>query len=172
MGDRSGAIETERGRPPCACSRRLVEKSSAGSGRGYVAPVARRDEPVTMASDKVVYGITNRPGNDSREERQPPETTHVAGYSQARGRADQHTFVVCTGVFHPDHRVSVRNLWMTRANVAADVALQGGKAQCVLALVPENELHARGAEAAVAVVEQQWCRTRRTLRTQRTRFTV
>jgi hypothetical protein len=44
---------------------------------------------------------------------------------------------------------------MAGANLVTCLALERGKSQHVLSFVPENELHARGAEAARAVVQQK-----------------
>ena len=108
-----------------------------------------------MAGDEIVHGVTNRARDDPGEQSQPPGTTHIAGDSQAGGGSDEHALVGAGWIVDPDHRVNVCDGWVTRADLAAQVAVERRKAQRMLALMPQDELHCRGAESAGAVVQEK-----------------
>lgn len=107
-----------------------------------------------MAGDEVVYGVTNWPRNDPRDDSQPPETAHVTRDPEAGVGTDRDLLFAAARMLDPDHRLHVRDAGMTRANLPARVAVERGEAKRMLPLVPEDELHRGGAEAAGAVVQQ------------------
>ena len=109
-----------------------------------------------MAGDEVVHSIANGTGNDPGERRQPPRATHVPRNPETRRRTDQHALLAALGgTLNPDHRIDVHGFGMTRANLTAHAAVERSKTQRMLPLMPEDELHRLGAEAAGAIVQEK-----------------
>lgn len=108
-----------------------------------------------MAGDEIVDGVTDGTRHEASEQRQMPRATHVASDPQTGVRSHQHALVGGAWVLNPDHRVDVRHIGVARADLAAGLAVERGKAKPLLPLVTKDELHAGRAEAARAVVQQK-----------------
>ena len=108
-----------------------------------------------MARDQIVDRIAGEPRHERTEGADPPDATQVAGNAERRGRSDEHALANASRVVDPDHRVGGGSRGMARTHLPADLAVQRREPEQRLALVPQHELYAGGAEAAFAVVEQQ-----------------
>ena len=108
-----------------------------------------------MASDEIVDRIADWPRHDPPEHREPPQAAHVAANPDGGGRANHHTFIGLLRSFHPHHGVGAADLRMAGADAAAGVAFERGETETVLPFVAQDELDACGAEAAVAVIQQE-----------------
>ncbi len=107
-----------------------------------------------MAGNEVVHGVPERTRYEAGDLHEPPPAAQVPRDPEACRRSSPYALIAGTCLFHPDHRVGAVEPGMAIADLAADIALERGKAQCVLPLVLENELHAGGTETARAVVQE------------------
>jgi len=111
---------------------------------------------MAMAGDEVVGGVADRAGKDDTQRgASGPHASHVAADGQSGRRADVHAFTRTAGIVDPDHRVRASDIRMAGADLSSGFALERRESEQVLPLVAEDELYARGAEAAGTVVEKQ-----------------
>lgn len=108
-----------------------------------------------MAGDEVVGRVADDPRDQGGHGGRAPRSAHVAGRPQRGSRPDVHALGGRVRLVHPHHRITATGGGVPRANTTAGLAVERREAQRVRALVAKDELNRRGAEAAVAVVEEK-----------------
>lgn len=108
-----------------------------------------------VAGHHVIERVAERARHESDDRGETPDASEVSGRSERGGRAGEESLgcMVARGV-EPHHRVHPRELRVPRENRTAKSAVEWSEPERPPAIVPEDELHALGAESARAVVQQ------------------
>ncbi len=123
----------------------------------------------------VVDAVAGPGGQQIPDSQKAPCTTQIARSPKGGRRADEYCFLVTarSGIY-PDHRVNALQLRVPAQDLGSKRALERGKPQGMLPLVPQDERYARRAEPALTVVQQQrrqdrhrrkWCEGETTMKT-------
>ena len=107
-----------------------------------------------VAGDEIVQAIAERRRNEIPEQQHAPHAAEIAGKMQRGGGTVEDSFAIRAGGLDPEHRIDCREFGMPGADLGAETSLKWSKAGKTAAIVPEHQLDALGAEAALSVVEK------------------
>jgi hypothetical protein len=111
---------------------------------------------VSVSCYPIVDAVAKRGGEQISDREKAPCTAQIARSPKSRLRAHEYCFLVTArSRFYPDHRVDAPQLRVPAQELGSKAALKGSELQGMLPLVPQHERHARRAEPARTVVQQQ-----------------
>jgi hypothetical protein len=104
----------------------------------------------------VVDAVAEPGGQQIPDRQKAPCPAQIARSPKSRRRADEYCFLATarSGIY-PDHGVNALQLRVPSQDLGSKGALERGKPQGMLPLVPQDERYARRAEPARTVVQQQ-----------------
>ena len=111
-----------------------------------------------MLSEQLINGVSKRSGHQPGYPGCSPDSPEVVCDLQScRGtrKHDLGSGILLCG-HDPKDRIDISEFWMPPQNGATELAVEGGEAEGLLAVVVENQLHALCTEAAGAIIDENW----------------
>ena len=113
---------------------------------------------VTVLGEQLINGVSKRSRHQPRHPSCSPDSPKVVcDLQRCRGTCEHE---LGTGILFcghdPKDRIDISEFWMPLQNGATELAVEGGEAEGLLAVMRENQVHALCTEAACAIVDENW----------------